>query len=315
MSTISIVIPAYNEEPGIVEFHNKLLIPSLAKIKHKHEIIYVNDGSKDNTLSKLQSLAQKDKNVKVISLSKNFGKEIATTAGIHSSTGDAVMILDADGQHPPKLIPKFIEKWEEGQQVVIGVRNKQKHEGLVKEFGSKIFYRIFNSTSGEEIKPRSTDFRLIDIEVKEAFCEMTERNRITRGLIDWLGFDKHYIHFDSPERLAGEASYSTKQLFKLAMNSFISLSLKPLFLFGYLGLAIVLVSGLAGLFIIIEQLILNDPMGLNITGSAMLGVLLSFFVGLILISQSMLAIYIARIHEQSQKRPLFIVNKRNSRNL
>lgn len=312
---VSVVVPAYNETEGIVQFHKKLLTPALEKIGKKYEIIYVNDGSKDDTLKKLTSIASKSNNVKIVNLSRNFGKEIATTAGIFHASGDATIILDADGQHPPAIIKDFIKKWEEGAQVVVGIRNKEKHEGVIKSVGSKLFYSLFNKASGAHIIPRSTDFRLIDKDVREEFLKFTEKNRITRGLIDWLGFDRDYIYFDSPERIAGEASYKTSQLIRLASNSFVSLSLKPLFLFGRIGFAITLLSLLAGLFIIIEQFVLGDPWSLNFTGSAMLGVFISFLVGLVLTSQGMIAIYLSHVHNQSQNRPLFIVNKRSSTNL
>jgi glycosyltransferase involved in cell wall biosynthesis len=312
----SIIIPAYNESEGIVEFHSKLLFPVITEhLSKDYEIIYVNDGSTDDTLEKLTKLATENENVKVINLSRNFGKEIAITAGIFKSTGDVTIILDADGQHPPKLIPEFIKHWENGSQVVVGVRNKEQHEGIIKTYGSKVFYKLFNGTSDAELIPRSTDFRLISKEVREEFIKFSERNRITRGLIDWLGFRRSYIYFDSPARLAGIASYKTSQLVKLAANSFVSLSLKPLFVFGWVGLGITFASLCLGLFILIEQLILGDPWSLHFSGPFILGVFTSFLVGTVLVSQAILAAYISHIHTQTQDRPLFIIDKRNSTNL
>lgn len=312
---LSIVVPAYNESEGIETFHKDMLLPSVKKASKEYEIIYVNDGSKDKTLDILTKIAKRDTSVKVVNLSRNFGKEIATTAGIFQATGDATIILDADGQHPPELIGDFVTKWQKGTQVIVGVRNKEEHEGLIKSVGSKMFYSLFNKLSGAHIVPRSTDFRLIDKEVREEFLKFTERNRITRGLIDWLGYNRDYIYFDSPSRIAGQSSYKTSQLFKLATNSFVSLSLKPLFLFGQIGVAITLLSLLVGLFIIVEQFILSDPLGLNFTGAAMLGIFVSFLVGIVLISQGILAVYMSHIHNQSQGRPLFVINKSDSVNL
>lgn len=309
---LSIVVPAYNESECIDTFHYDTLLPSLKKIKEKYEIIYVNDGSKDNTLQLLTKIAKSDKNVKIVSLSRNFGKEIAVTAGISVATGDATIIMDSDGQHPPFLIKDFVEKWQSGAQVIIGIRDSNQKEGIVKKWGSKIFYKLFNSITGYGILPRSTDFRLIDKAVQIEFLKCTERNRITRGLIDWLGFKRDYIIFDSPARIAGEASYKTSQLVKLALNSFISLSLKPLFFFGWFGVFVTISSFIIGMLILIEQILLNDPLNWNFTGSAILGVFVSFLVGLILISQSILAIYISHIHTQSQNRPLFIIDSTNS---
>lgn len=319
-SLISLVIPVYNEEEGVEQFHNSLLMPEIVKLQGEYDfaVIYINDGSRDNSLSITQEIAAKNTQVKVVSLSRNFGKEIATTAGIHAAEGsDAVICLDADGQHPPALIGEFIKKWEAGAKVVTGVRKSNQNEGFVKKFGSKVFYKLFNSFSGSRYKmiPGSTDFRLIDKLVRAEFLHFTERNRITRGLIDWLGFKTDYVYFDSPERLAGEASYKTSALAALAINSFISLSTKPLLISGYLGVFILTLSVIAGLFIIIEQYVLGDPLGLNITGSAQLGIFLSCLVGIVLISQSIISIYLSHIHSQTQGHPLFVIDKSESVNL
>lgn len=311
---ISLVIPAYNESDGIAIFHSKILTPQL-RGKYEYEIIYVNDGSKDDTLQKLGNIAKEDNRVRIINLSRNFGKEIAVTAGIHHAKGDAITILDADGQHPPELIKEFIKRWQSGAQVVIGVRASNTSEGIVKKWGSRLFYRLFNSLSGTTIVPGSTDFRLIDRQVQAAFMQYTERSRITRGLIDWLGFEREYIEFASPARIAGTASYSTKKLVQLAINSFVSMSLWPLVSLIWVGIIVTFLSVIAGLFIIVQQLIMGDPLGLNITGSAMLGVFTSFLIGMVLTAQGIVAVYMSRMFEQTQGRPLFIVDEKRSVNL
>lgn len=311
---LSIVIPLYNEAAGIAAFHDEILMPVLRKdAREKYEIIYVNDGSDDETLEIITRTAEKQPNVRVVNLSRNFGKELATTAGISVSRGDAVLIMDGDGQHPPRLIPEFIEKWRAGAQVVVGVRASNSHESLIKKWGSRLFYRFFNTSSGSKIIPRSTDFRLLDAVVRKEFLRCTERYRITRGLIDWLGFKRAYIAFDPPARLAGTASYRPSQLIKLAVNSFISLSIKPLFFFSVIGGAITLLSFVAGAFIVVEQLIMSDPLGLAFTGSAMLGVFISFLVGLVLLSQGILSMYLYNLQGQTQARPLFIIDETTSR--
>ncbi len=306
---LSVVIPAYNEASGIKQFHDTLLLPALKDINgYTFEIIYINDGSEDNTLNELKKLARKNSSIQIINLSRNFGKEIATTAGLSVAAGQATIILDSDGQHPPKLIRDFIDAWRKGAQVVVGVRSSNQKEGVVKKYGSKVFYRLFNSISGAKITPRSTDFRLIDKHVRDAFNEFTERNRITRGLIDWLGFKREYIEFDAPARLAGNPTYSTSQLVKLAFHSFISLSLKPLYFFGWLG---VLITGLSlggGLFLLTEQVILGDPLNLGITGAVLVGIFVAFLTGLILTSQGVLAVYLSHVFAQTQGRPLFVID-------
>jgi len=220
--------------------------------------------------------------------------------------------MDSDGQHPPKLIPEFIKKWENGAQVVIGVRSSNEKEGIVKKYGSRLFYKMLNSISGATMVPKSTDFRLIDKSVQTEFLRFSERNRITRGLIDWLGFRREYISFDSPARIAGKASYKTSQLVSLALNSFISLSLKPLYIFGWVGFIITTISSIIGIFIVIEQIALGDPLNIGFTGSAMLGIFMSFMIGLVLMSQAVMAAYVSHIHTQTQGRPLFVVNRHGS---
>lgn len=307
---VSIVVPAYNEAAGIEQFHYEHLIPALHEhVGERYEVLYVNDGSTDQTLSVLQSVASADPRVRVVALSRNFGKEIATTAGIAFSAGKATIIMDADGQHPPEKIGEFLAAWRSGAQVVVGVRESNQKEGFVKRMGSKAFYRMLNAISDMHTVPRSTDFRLIDQEVRGAFLALQERNRITRGLIDWLGFRREYVSFHSPPRLAGEASYTVAKLAKLALNSFTTLSLRPLFFFGYVGLAITFLSFLAGAFVFVEQYVLGDPLGLKFTGAANLGILVSFLVGLVLVAQSITAVYLAHIHAQTQGRPLFVVNR------
>lgn len=306
---LSVVVPAYNEASGIKQFHDTLLTPALKNIHgYTFDIIYINDGSEDNTLGELKKLAKKSSNIQVINLSRNFGKEIAITAGLNIAPGEATIILDSDGQHPPELIEKFIAKWRDGAQVVVGIRSSNQKEGLVKKYGSKIFYSLFNSMSGATITPRSTDFRLIDKQVRSAFNEFTERNRITRGLIDWLGFKREYIEFDAPARLAGDPTYSTNQLIKLAFHSFISLSLKPLYFFGWLGVLITSLSLGGGLFLLIEQVVLGDPLSLGITGAVLVGIFVAFLTGLILTSQGVLAVYLSHVFAQTQGRPLFVID-------
>jgi len=311
---LSIVVPIYNESQGLQQFHD-LLLSVVKKVTKSYEIIYVNDGSRDNSLDILHSFANKNKRIRIINLSRNFGKEIATTAGIHAATGEATIIMDGDGQHPPQVIPQLIDKWKHGAQVVVGVRLSNQQEGLIKKYGSKAFYRLFNSFSGITIVPQSTDYRLIDSVVREEFKRFTERHRITRGLIDWLGFKRDYVQFDSPPRIAGVAGYSTAKLIKLALNSFISLSLKPLFFIAWAGVLITILALFLGIFVFVEQFLLNDPLGIRATGSAFLGIMILFFIGIILTSQGVIAVYLSHVHSQTQERPLFVIDEKNSVNL
>src|SRR5574344_1546595 len=310
---ISFVVPIYNEEEGSSHFLDSLL----AVIKnYNYELILVNDGSSDNTINVLQNYAEKSKKIRVISFSRNFGKEMALTAGLKFAKGDAAMTIDSDGQQPPEKIPEFIEKWEKGDvDIVTGVRDHYTKHGLVPKLGSKLFYKLLKMMGNTSTVSGSTDFRLMDRVVIEEYNKLTEHNRITRGLIDTLGFKKEYIYYTYGARFAGKPSYNFKKLFNLAIDSFISMSTTPLVIFGYLGIFITIGSFILGLFCIINQYILGDPLHLYWNGAVQMAIFITFLVGLLMISQSITALYISHIHAETQNRPLYIVDKKNSRNL
>jgi len=311
---ITVVVPCHNESPNIETFYASISEVVGKDVEHDYELLYVNDGSRDDTLRKLETLAHDDARVRILTLSRNFGKEIAITAGMHYANGDATIMIDADGQHPVELMSQFIEKWERGAQVVVGIRESNQKEGWVKRYGSKLFYRLFNKLAGTQLIPGSSDFRLIDKAVQREFVRMTERNRISRGLIDWLGFKQEYVHFHANARTAGEATYSLSKLFSLALNSFVSLSPKPLYFSFYLGLVVLPLALLLGLFSVVEMLV-GDPMGLHITGTAYLVILALFLLSILLISQGIAALYVSHIHTETQNRPLFIVDELSSVNI
>ncbi|MBR6168528.1 glycosyltransferase family 2 protein [Candidatus Saccharibacteria bacterium] len=312
---ISFVVPIYNEEKGFRDFYTKMLLPELEKVKYDYELILVDDGSSDGSLKIIQDLAEKDKRIKVLRFSRNFGKEIALTAGIREAIGNAVLTMDADGQQPPKLIHEFIQKWEEGGEIVIGRRGKFEKHGFIAKLGSKCFYKILRMMGVKDTVPGSTDFRIIDRCVVDEYNKLTEHGRITRGLMDWMGFKKVYIDYTYGNRLAGRPSYNFRKLFQLAINSFVSLSSTPLVLFGWIGAFITVASLILGIFVIIEEFIMADPLQLRWTGTTCLSIFITFLIGLVLISQSITALYISHIHAEAQGRPLYIVDHKNSRNL
>jgi dolichol-phosphate mannosyltransferase len=313
---ISYVIPVCNEEKGFQKFYNELLLPEIKKTKLDYEIILVNDGSTDKSLQIIQSIAEADKHVKVISFSRNFGKEVSLTAGLREATGDAAITMDADGQQPPVLIHEFIKKWQkEDAEIVVGVRGKYEKHGLVAKLGSKLFYKMLGVMGVKDTVPGSTDFRLIDRVVIDEFNKLTEHGRITRGLMDWMGFKKVYVDYVYGNRLAGKPSYNFSKLFHLALDSFISLSTTPLVVFMWIGVFISLASGILGLFSLIEEYILRDPLGLNWTDTTHICIFISFLVGLVLISQGITSLYISHIYAEAQNRPLYIIDKKRSRNL
>ena len=313
---ISVVIPVCNEEKGIKKFLDERLLKSLQKITdYRFELVLVNDGSKDKTLEILEEYAKNDKNFKIISLVRNFGKEMALSAGLRYAEGDAVLTIDSDGQQPPEKIGDFIKAWENGAEVVTGVRDHYTKHGLIPKLGSKLFYWLLKLMGNKTTVPGSTDFRLMDRVVVDEFNELTEHNRITRGLVDWLGYKKIDIYYTYGERMAGKPSYNFKKLMNLAIDSFVSMSTTPLVIFGYLGSFITIGSFLLGLFCIINQYILGDPLHLYWNGAVQMAIFITFLVGLVLISQSITALYISHIHAETQNRPLFIVNKKKSYNL
>lgn len=312
---ISFVVPIYNEEKGFRDFYTKLLLPELKKIKYDYELILVDDGSSDGTLAIIQELAENDNHVRALRFSRNFGKEIALTAGMREAAGDAVLTMDADGQQPPKLIHEFIKKWEEGGEIIIGVRGKYEKHGFIAKLGSKCFYKILNFMGVKDTVPGSTDFRMIDRCVVDEYNKLTEHGRITRGLMDWMGFKKVYIDYVYGNRLAGKPSYNFRKLFQLAINSFVSLSSAPLMLFGWIGALITIASFILGVFVIIEEFMMGDPIGLKWTGTTCLSIFITFLIGLVLVSQSITALYISHIHAEAQGRPLYIIDWKNSRNL
>lgn len=310
---VSIIVPAFNEEKSIPVFLQELQ-KILVTLNHQYsfEIIFINDGSTDKTKDVLGNLSSKDQNVKFLEFSRNFGKEIAISAGLHYAKGNAAIIIDADLQHPVELIPSFLQKWEHGADMVIGVRTKTKERNLLRKMGSYFFYKILNLIGDIQVVPNATDFRLVDRKVLDEFKRFTERNRITRGLLDWLGFNKEYIEFTANERKFGRSVYSKLKLLKLAFSTFVGHSLFPLKMAGYVGMVITLLSGILGLAIIVGKYIFKIKYFMSFTGPAQLAILIVFLVGIILMALGIIALYIGNIHGEVVNRPIYIVKKKKN---
>ncbi len=306
---ISIIIPVFNEEANLAWHHAKIA-EYLATLPYEFEILYVNDGSRDNSLAVLKSIEAQDSRARYISFSRNFGKEAATTAGLRACRGDAAIMIDADGQHPIELIQEFIARWQAGGQVVIGVRRRNASEGLIKRFGSGVFYKSAGALGGTgQSVTGATDFRLLDRKVIDEFNRLSERNRMTRGLIDWLGFRREYVPFVAAKRHGGKASYNVRKLFRLAMHGLVAQSTKPLQLTGVLGVVVMLISALLGVSLGVETYVFNDILHLAIHGTAILALFVSFLVGIVLVCQWMLALYIESIYVEAQNRPLYVIDE------
>lgn len=305
---ISVVVPIHNEAPNIPRLYQELDTHTRS-LPYKFEFIFVDDGSSDESVKMLERVSHKDRRVRLIEFARNFGKEAAVSAGLHATHGSAAVILDADLQHPPSLINKFLDTWRQGYDVVVGVKRYSRYEGKFKRWSSNMFYRILGKVSHTQITPHASDYRLVDRKVINAFRKMTERNRITRGIIDWLGFRRGYVHFEAPPRAAGTASYGYRQLFRLAMNSFTAYSLLPLRLAGYLGGFILATAIPVGAFLMVETYILNDPFNWQISGTAMLAMMILILVGMVLGCIGLVALYIAHIHAEVSNRPLYVVRR------
>ncbi|WP_027190415.1 glycosyltransferase family 2 protein [Fundidesulfovibrio putealis] len=306
---LAVVVPVFNEARGLDALYARLK-DVLESLPYGWQIIMVDDGSPDDSWEKIQEIAARDERVKGLMLSRNFGKEMALTAGVELCPDvDAVICIDADLQHPPELIPTLTAKWEEGYEMVATVREAVADYSPMKKLGSRAFYWVMTRFSDLDIPPSSTDFRLLDKKVVRTLLKFTERTRMFRGLIDWMGFRKTYIPFVAPARDTGQVGYSFKKLFNLAVNSFTSFSLLPLRFTGYLGLTIIGVSLLCLAFMMIGNLI----WGANYTPMAFFTVFNTFLIGIVLCGLGMVSLYIGHIHTEVVQRPLYIIRERAGR--
>lgn len=304
---ISVVIPVFNEEQNIPLVFEEVKKTFAAHPEYDFEVIFVNDGSRDNSLLEILRLSREDHRVRGLDFSRNFGKEPATSAGCHQARGDAVVTMDADLQHPPMLILQFLELWEQGAEVVYTVRKVNTGAGWFKKISSKMFYWLFNKVSEVKTESGTTDFRLMDKKVIEVFRKFPERERMFRGMIDWMGYKRAKVEFVAPDRIHGNANYSYNKLFQLAINSLTSFSLLPLRLAGYGGIFITVLSGLLLLGMVVANGFVDPNM---FTSIAILGVSNMFLIGIVLISLGFIALYIARIHNEVINRPLYIVREK-----
>ena len=307
MKKVSLVIPMYYEEEVAEECYKRVKEMLNSLENYEHEIVFVNDGSKDRTLEILEGIASKDKNVKVISFARNFGHQCAVTAGLKDVTGDAVVIIDADLQDPPELIPDMLKLWEEGNEVIYAKRKKRDGESAFKLFTAKMFYKALNGLSDVEIPKDTGDFRLVDKKVVDVINSLPEHNKFLRGLFSWVGFKQTPFEYERKERFAGKTKYPLKKMLKLASDGIISFSTKPLKIIGGIGIASIFVSFLVLLYAILSYIFKWN----NLTaGWTSLMVAITFFSGVQLLSIWIMSEYIARIYDESKGRPQYIVDKK-----
>ena len=306
MKKISIVIPMYYEEQVAEECY-KRVTGVLKNIKeYDYEILFVNDGSKDRTLEILEKIAKENDKVKIISFSRNFGHQAAVTAGLKYVTGDTIVIMDADLQDPPELIPDMLKHWEEGYEVIYGKRKTRDGESAFKLFTAKAFYTTLNKLSDVEIPKDTGDFRLVDRKVVDVINSLPEHNKFLRGLFSWVGFKQYAYEYERKERFAGKTKYPLKKMLKLAQDGILSFSTKPLKIVGGLGILSVIIS----IAILLYSILSFAFSWNNLTpGWTSLMCTITFLGGVILISLWMIGEYIARIYDETKQRPQYIIDK------
>ena len=305
---ITLIVPVFNEGKGLYTFYEKVTEVLVGLSDYQWKIVFVDDGSQDNSWQIITELADNNQHIKGLLLSRNFGKEIALTAGVESvnASTDAVIFMDADLQHPPELIPQLLQKWEQDFEVVATIRQEVADYSFIKRIGSRLFYSLMARFSEVDIAPNSTDYRLLDKKVVAVLCQFTERTRMFRGLIDWMGFSKTYITFSAPPRNTGVATYSLHKLFNLAINSLTTFSLLPLRITGYLGLFTLISSGLLLFYMLFTQLL-----GLSFyTHLAFFVIFNTFLLGILMSGLGLVALYIGHIHTEVVKRPIYIIRKK-----
>lgn len=303
--TLSVVVPVYNEQEALPRFY-PVLLKTLDECCPDSEVIFVNDGSSDSTLEVLEELQVRDERVLVVDLSRNFGHQAALTAGLDVAQGDAVLTMDADLEHPPEVIPLFLERWREGAEIVFGVRNtEQKRVGILKKITSRGFYWLFGRLADVDLAAASPDYRLMDRRAAEALCSMRERARFLRGMARWVGFRQATVEFEPGERAGGTTGYSFIKMVRFGAKGLLSFSKAPIRLTTFLG---VLVSSCAFLYAgyaVYQKFTAPDTE----QGWASLVVILSLLSGFQLLALGMMGEYIGQVYDEVKRRPIYVVRK------
>ena len=299
---LTIISPAYNEAENLDELYSRIL-NATENLNLEIEIIYVNDGSNDNTIEVINRQSENDGRITVIDLSRNFGKEIALTAGLDHASGDAVIVIDSDLQDPPEVIPQLVEKWRDGNDVVNAKRIKRKGEGLLKKITSYTYYRLLFHLSDIKIPMDTGDFRLLNRNALNAVLKLREKHRYMKGLFAWVGFKQQEIQYEREARYKGKTKWSFFALFNLAFDGLTSFSILPLRLASTVGFLSALFGFFYGVTIVIKKIFFHEP----VVGFTSLVVLVTFFGGIQLLSIGIIGEYIGRIFNETKNRPLYIV--------
>ncbi len=305
MKLISILIPAYNEEPVIEKLIRRLDTLASEARDYEFEFLFINDGSKDKTLEIIRQYAEKDSRVSYINLSRNFGKETAMIAGLDHVRGDATVIIDADLQDPPELIPEMIRFWQEGYDDVYAKRRSRKGETWLKRSTSKAYYKTLQSVTNIPIQEDTGDFRLLDRRVVEALRQLRESQRNTKAMFSWVGFNKKEITYDRNPRAAGETKWNYVKLIELAVDGITSFTTAPLRIATYAGIAVSIFAFLYLLFIVFRTLLF----GTDLAGYPSIMAVVLFLGGVQLLSLGIIGEYIGRIFNEAKQRPLYLIEE------
>ena len=299
---LSIVAPVYNEEKVLNKFYSRL-IESVQELDIELEIIYVNDGSSDNTLEIMLEQYDKDSRIGIINLSRNFGKEIALTAGLDHASGDAIVVIDTDLQDPPELIPKLVERWNEGFDVVNAKRSRRKGETTFKKVTSFLYYRFLYQLSDIKIPKDTGDFRLLSRNALDSLLKLREKHRYMKGLFSWIGYSQTEIIYERDERYAGKSKWKFAGLINLAFEGLTSFSVLPLRLASLLGFFCALISLMFASYIMLKKVMYGDP----VAGYPSLVVLIAFIGGVQLLALGIIGEYLGRVFNETKNRPLYLI--------
>lgn len=299
---LSIVVPVFNEEEILPQFYQRT---SAAMVSIPHEILFLDDGSSDRSWQIISELSRKDSRVRGLSFSRNFGHQAALTAGLEHATGDAVVLIDADLQDPPELIPQMVQKWLEGYDVVYGVRTHRKGETFFKKITATIFYQLLRKTSPVDIPLETGDFRLMSRRVVDGLNHMPERVRFLRGLSSWVGFRQTGIPYDRDERSAGVTKFPLFRMLKFASDGVTSFSIVPLQLASYLGLLATTISLVIGIWTLLTHFLNHDV----VRGWPSLMIGMTFLGGIQLLMIGIIGEYIGRIYEEVKQRPFYLIKE------
>ena len=297
---LTIVVPCYNEAAGVERFYAELS-RALEAADVDWSVCFVDDGSTDGTLERLNALARADRRVRVYSLSRNFGHQVALSAGLDATLGSAVLMMDADLQHPPSVVPSMIALWREGRDVVSAVREETEGASWFKRASAAAFYQLINRFGDTPIVPGAADFCLLSARAHAALCAMPERHRFLRGLVSWIGFDRAYVVFQAPRRSAGESKYTALKMLGLALDAMFSFSAAPMRMATRLGLALFVPGALYFAYILLRYFVMDD----FVRGWGSLIGMLMVIGGVQLVFIGVIGEYLARIFEESKRRPLY----------